>query len=235
MKLAVIIPGDYSKEVCEDRHNYLNTLVSPGTELKIFTTGGTPSLSSIVDIALISSGLVNRSMEAEKEGFDGILIHWMFDDGFAAARAAVEIPVVGLGSALYHIAAQLAGRAGLIVSNEKTLPEHRRRIKSMGFSDHIISIRALDIPAPQMVERKDELEKKFVEIAKYQINGGDAQLIIAGHGGIFPALGSGSRERIEKNLGVPVLDAPGIGLKTLELLVNLKLTHSKKAYPSPTK
>jgi len=97
------------------------------------------------------------------------------------------------------------------------------------------SMRPLNIPILQMVERKDEVEKKFVEIAKYQINEEGAQLIIAGTGSIFPALGSGSRERIEQKLGVPVLEGSGIAIKTLEMLVNLKLTHSKKTYPSSTR
>ena len=51
---------------------------------------------------------------------------------------------------------------------------------------------------------------------------------------MLATIGFGSRERIEQKLGVPVLEAPGIGIKTLETLVNLKLSHSKKAYPSPT-
>ena len=75
MKLAVILPGDYPKEFCEHRQRYLSALISPGTELKIVTTGGTPSLTSIIDLAFVAPGMVNRAMEAEKEGFDGVLIH----------------------------------------------------------------------------------------------------------------------------------------------------------------
>ena len=77
------------------------------------------------------------------------------------------------------------------------------------------------------------MEYKFVEIARRQISEEGAELIISGSGSIFPALGTGSRERIEKKLGVPVLEGSGIALKTLELMVNLKLTQSKKSYPSP--
>lgn len=75
MKLTVILPGDYGEELCEHRQRYLSTLLSPGAEVKIVTTGGTPSLTSIVDLALIAPGMVNRTMEAEKGGFDGVLIH----------------------------------------------------------------------------------------------------------------------------------------------------------------
>lgn len=99
--------------------------------------------------------------------------------------------------------------------------------------DRMTSMRPLNIPILQMAERKDEVEKKFVEIAKYQINEESAQLIVAGTGSIFPALGIGSKERLEQILGVPILDGSSIAIKTLEMLIFLKIRHSKKTYPSP--
>jgi allantoin racemase len=129
----------------------------------------------------------------------------------------------------------LADKFGVVCGNEKTIPELERRIKLMDCYDRMTSIRALNIPILEMVERKDEVENKFIEISKYQINGEGAQLIVAGTGAIFPALGFGSREKIEKKLGVPVLEGAGIAIKTMEMLIDLKLVHSKKAYPSPKK
>lgn len=104
----------------------------------------------------------------------------------------------------------------------------------MGCYDRMTSMRPLNIPMLQMLARKEEVEKKFIEIAQYQIHEEDAQLIVAGNGFIFPALGFGSRERIQQILGVPILEGPVIAIKTLEMLVNLNLAHSKRAYPSPT-
>jgi allantoin racemase len=142
---------------------------------------------------------------------------------------------VGAGSATYHLAYQLADKFGVVASNTKTVPELTRRIKMMGCYDRMTSMRPLDIPMLQMMARKEEVEKKFIEIAQDQINEEDAQLIVAGNGFIFPALGFGSRERIQKMLGVPILEGPAIAIQTLEMLINLKLTHSKKTYPSPNK
>jgi hypothetical protein len=75
VKLAVILPGDPGREVCEQRESYLNTFASPGTEIKVFSSGGTQKISSGIDFALISPGGVKRAMEAEKNGFDGVVIH----------------------------------------------------------------------------------------------------------------------------------------------------------------
>jgi hypothetical protein len=75
MKLAVILPGNYEQELCEHRETYLNEFVSSGTKIKVFKTGGTQSITSIVDLALISSGALNKTLEAEKSGFEGVLLH----------------------------------------------------------------------------------------------------------------------------------------------------------------
>ena len=141
--------------------------------------------------------------------------------------------MVGAGSATYHLAYQLADKFAVVASNEKTVPELTRRIKLMGCYDRMTSMRPLNIPMLQMAEHKDEVEEKFIDIARYQIDEEGAQLIVAGNGYIFPALGLGSREKIQRRLGVPVLEGPPIAIKTIEMLVNLKLTHSKKTYPHP--
>lgn len=157
----------------------------------------------------------------------------MFDLGIEAARAAVKIPVVGLGSATYHVAAELADRFAIICTNEKTVPEHMRRLRLMGFNDNIISIKSVNIPILESIERREELESKFFEIAKTQINVEGAQLIIAGTGSIFAALGPGSRQKMGEQLGVPVIEGSGIALNTLEMFVKLELVQSKRAFPSP--
>jgi len=45
---------------------------------------------------------------------------------------------------------------------------------------------------------------------------------------------SGIDERLRKDLGVPVLENEGTALKVAEMLVDLKVTHSKKTYPKPS-
>jgi Asp/Glu/hydantoin racemase len=77
MKLAIILPGDYSRELCERREEYLYNFASADTEIKVFTTGGTKSVTSNVDFALVSPGAMKRAIEVDKNGFDGIVLHGM--------------------------------------------------------------------------------------------------------------------------------------------------------------
>ena len=76
MKLAYIMPGDYGKEYCEEKERYLKGFTSPGTEIKVFTTGATPfkSITSVTDMALIAPGAVKQVRDAEKTGYDGVIL-----------------------------------------------------------------------------------------------------------------------------------------------------------------
>jgi len=103
----------------------------------------------------------------------------------------------------------------------------------MGCYDRMTSMRSFNVPIPEMGERRQEVEEKFIEIAQYQINEEDAQLIVEGCLAIFFHLGDGARERLEQRLGIPVLEGSGIAIKTLEMVVSLRVTHSKRTYPSP--
>jgi len=86
---------------------------------------------------------------------------------------------VGFGSAMYHIAYQLTDKFGVVVANDKTMPELGRKIKSMSCYDRIVSMIPLNIPIEEAY--KDEIENKFVEIGRYQIDEQGANLIAAGH------------------------------------------------------
>jgi hypothetical protein len=75
MKLAVILPGDYGRDVCQSREEYFKSFLSAGTELEVFSTGGTKSIANGIDFALIAPGTVTRAVEAEDAGFDGVLLN----------------------------------------------------------------------------------------------------------------------------------------------------------------
>ena len=83
----------------------------------------------------------------------------------------------------------------------------------------------------ELSQRKDELELKFIELAKKQIDEEGAQAIVPGCLLYLPTLGPGSRERLEGILGVPVVNGSAIAIRFAEMMVSLKLSQSKRAYP----
>lgn len=231
MRIAIILPGEYGRDACEKRRGYFLDFADKTTDLTVVSTGGTESLRCGADFAFLAPRAISLSMTFEKGGYDGILLHGMCDFGSEYIRSVVRIPVVGAGGATFHLACQLADAIGVISANSFTVKEVKRRTEVMGFSKPIVAWEALDVPVKEIEGRKEEVEMLFTQIAQRQISDKGAQVIITGSGGILPSLGKGSRERLEDKLQVPVLDGCVIGLKTLEMMVQLGLSHSRTAYP----
>ena len=76
MKIYYLMPGKYGPEYCSEKAAYLSAYTSSGTDLQVFSTGDSAalSISSVVDMALIGPATVARVMEAERTGFDGVIL-----------------------------------------------------------------------------------------------------------------------------------------------------------------
>jgi allantoin racemase len=126
----------------------------------------------------------------------------------------------------------LADKFGVVTLPDEITPELLRRWRLIGIaSDRITSVRSINIPAFELSEKKHELETKFIELAKKQIDEEGAQAIVPGCFLYIPILGPDSSERLERLLGVPVINGSPLAVKFAEMMVTLNLRHSKKAYP----
>lgn len=83
------------------------------------------------------------------------------------------------------------------------------------------------IPVLKMREDPEETYQALKRAAEKAVNEG-ADVVILG----CTAL-SGMAARLNKELGIPVLENLGTAVKIAEMLVDLGVTHSKKAYPKP--
>ena len=231
-RLAVLIPGILTPEYLAARVNHLKKFVSSDTEIKpLVFSGPTRDIKVGGDVSLLAAETREIAIEVEREGFDALIIHGICDFGIEAARGAVSIPVVGLGSAVFHLASQLADRFGVVTKSDATIPEFSRRIQLMGCFDRITSMRPLNVRETDLLDKRDEVEKKFLDIARHQVEQEGAQLIVAGYSAILGILSDGARQELESSLGVPVIDGVPVAMKTAEMLVDLKMTHSRRAYP----
>ena len=231
-RLAAIIPGELSQRDLSLRVRHMKRYVNTSDEIIPYTfKGEVRAIKTGADVSLLSAETMELSIQAESDRCDAVIIHGICDFGIEAARGAVDIPVVGLGSAVFHLACQLGDRIGVVSKSDSTIPEFTRRIWLMGCADRMTSMRPLNIDEQALIDRNRELKKRFIEIATYQIEHEMAQVIVAGYSAIFGVLPEGSREEIEGILGVPVLDGVPVAVKTAKILADLNLIHSRKAYP----
>ena len=230
--IGVIIPGKLSKAALDARVFHLKHFITPPDDIIPFTfQGEIRGIKTGADVSLLAPETVKLAIRAERDGCAAVIIHGICDFGIEAARGAVDIPVVGLGSSVIHLACQLGDRYGVVSKSDATIPEFTRRIQLMGCADRMTSMRPLNIPESALIDRTRELKKRFLEIAKHQIDQEGAHVIVAGYSAIFGVLPEGSREEMEDTLGVPVLDGVAVACKTAKMWIDLSLRQSRKAYP----
>lgn len=170
---------------------------------------------------------LKEAEEAEKEGYDGVIIYCFNDPAVRAAKEKLSIPVIGIMEASLHFASMLGRKFSIIATlNEgKTATEDLLRL--YGFKEKCASVRTLGMEILELND-KYKLEKAIYKSCEEAIKKDDADVIIFGCGGIL-----GVKEKCS-NLGIPIIEPGGAALKLCEDIIELKLSQSKKAYPFPT-
>ena len=233
MKLAVILPGAVSSGAEEE----IKGLVSASTEVVVL--GAANGLLAVAgDIDLKGPEAAMLAMQAEADGCDAIVLDGMCDFGLPIVRGAVSIPVVGAATATYNLVYQLARSFGVVSINAEMNPMFLRAIRECGCEERMTSIRSLERSLKLTAEGADipyspeDWEAELIKAARPQVEQEDAQCIVVACASIFGLLPEGAIERMEKELGVIIVDPQPIAIKTAEMLASLKLSHSKIEYPT---
>jgi Asp/Glu/hydantoin racemase len=172
---------------------------------------------------------VANAIDAEKNGYDAFLIGHFQDSGLHEARAAVDIPVLGLGETSMLHACTLGQTAGLVTIDPIFIAWHREQIARYGLTERIIGVTAMEklevadyVAACGEDEAFNKVLAAFEHAARPLVEAGAEVLIPAGG---LPALVLSQRAGVEVGRavvlnGVPVLAKHGeaaIALKQLGL------------------
>jgi allantoin racemase len=233
----------HSSELESHIKKLLRSYASPDTTFELAypeDLGGGAVLSLLEERKALSGlhhiletpALVKKAIEAEREGFDGVIQSNTFDPGVEASRLAVRIPVIGLLRASLHFAASLCDRFALIVPLETHIPHTMRMVQTYGMSGFVCGIRTVGLyDTGDLSGYHDTVIERTLAVGKELVAQG-AQAIIPLGGKIYPYVVT--PEEIEPHLGVPVINTKAVGVSYAELMARNHIKHSIKAYPCPT-
>ena len=170
---------------------------------------------------------VQEAEKAEREGYDGVIIHCFGDPGLRAAKEKLNIPIVGINESSIHIASILGNKFSIISPNP-TLGMTNDKIKLYGFEHKCASIRSIRISVLDLEKDKNLVAERVFEEAKKAVDEDGADTIVYGCGAIL-----GVEERILKELKVPVVVPGFAGLKALEALIFMRIAQSKHYFRTP--
>jgi len=197
----------------------LTGVVDAQTQLEYRSLGTGPEhLQYKTYRAAILMQLVSMIKQAENEGFDAVIVGCFLDPGLEEGREITEDTlVVGPGEASTHIAVTLGNKFSVLVTHKNAIPEMEAHLKNRGLWDKLATFKSVEIGVLELQQDRQATLRRFREAAKEAIEKDGAEVIILGCTGAH-----GFFERLQQDLGVPVID-PGIAaVKYAEFLVEIK-------------
>jgi Asp/Glu/hydantoin racemase len=158
---------------------------------------------------------------AERDGFDAYAMCTLPNPMLREARSLVEIPVVGLGEASFHLATMYGQRFAVLLFIDRMVPLYREQIRAYGLAErcadvHASGLRFQDVlagyaePGPVIERFSDAVRKVVAETG--------ADVVIPGEVPLSLLLARNGVSRIDE---VPVIDTFAVTLKVTETMVDL--------------
>lgn len=230
-RIRVVTPvvGTYPPDV-------LASLGGVGSEVtNVDLSHGPGSLESGFEESFSVPETLLKVVAAERDGVDAAVIDCMRDPGLQAARELVSIPVVGPAEATMHLASMLGQRFSIVTVLSRLVPLFENLSRVYGVADKLSSVRSVEIPVLELEKDADRLLRALVEQSVNCIVEDAAHVIVFGCTGML-----GYARRVQDGLeqlgheGIPVIDPLPTALRMAELLIDLRLSHSKQTYPKPS-
>ena len=227
VKIKVIIPVSTDKWDHNVQADY-GRVKGPETIIEaIHLKHGPEAIQSEYDEAAAAGHVLKEITKTGGDEYDAIIIYCFSDPGVLGAREISSIPVLGIGESSQLFALGLADRCGIITTLQQSVARIRRKLEARGLARRFSSVRPLDIPVLEY-DQKEKVSGRALELARIMVEQDGAEVLILGCGSLL-----GIGEQIQEEMAVPVVEPGIVTLKHAELLVSLKLSHSKRSYMTP--
>jgi Asp/Glu/hydantoin racemase len=209
----------------ERLNEYLNEIARDGVSVDIRGVSPPDRWFGRLTELRCAAVAVDNALAAEDEGYDAFVLGHFQDSGLFEARSAVSIPVVGLGEASMHWAAQLGRLMALVSIDPVFTAWHWEQAERYGLRDRVAGVVGLEATvedfAPAFAGDSDayaRLVEAFRREVEPLVEQGAEVIVPAG--GLFGLLTA--RERGFRVGHAPVLNCVAVALKWAEAAVDLR-------------
>ncbi|MCF3973082.1 aspartate/glutamate racemase family protein [Paracoccus salsus] len=164
-----------------------------------------PLLTTPQDMINAASGVVEIGRAAASDPSVGAIIVAAFSDpGLAELRAAVDLPVFGIGEEVFHEAAR-DGRNFAIVTvtpDEGLIESFRQKAAALGYGAQYRGTRVTEGEPNELVQNPDRLDAALAEAVRVAVDQDGAEAVIMGGGPL-----SASALRLQPQFDEPLVVA----------------------------
>jgi allantoin racemase len=203
-------------------------VAGPGVTVEaVSPASGPPSIESHFDDAMSVPGVLAEVAAGERDGVDAYVIACFGDPGLLAAREVATGPVVGIAEAAMRTAAYLGRGFSVVTTLARTVGHTRDLAESYGLGRHCLGVHATGIPVVEL-ETDPQAYATVLRAARAALDNDGSDVIVLGCAGMADLCA-----RLQRELGVPVLDGVAAAVTTAEQLVRLGLTTSARGEFAP--
>ena len=186
------------------------------------------------DLLLSDLAYAEAAMRAEAEGYDAVVIGALPDYGIAAARAAVDIPVVGCGQASVQTALGLGDRFAIVTIWPETMSYiYDRILRDNHAEQRCTSVRYVSSPEEQAsLSEQENFLTEMKAGREHMIERILLQIEAAADEGVGSViLGCNCMTPVARTLAartsVPIVDPTAAGYRAAESLLALGVSHRR--------
>ncbi len=227
---VAFVMGDYAEADKKLREDVAKSYATAEIEVGIVSVPPQPMGGlGPAEIQLVAPYYHAGYLKAEREGYDAAVPLGSLDLGVDGGRSLVDIPIIGPCEAMFHVAAQLGDRFGVICYHQSVIPRQITQTRMYGMESWIAGRRASGFKLKDINANKDLMIKNFVAAARSLIDEDGADVIIA-HG-ITQCPVMIKPDWLSKELGVPVVEGIGAPIRMAAMMAGLGLRHSRRRWP----
>lgn len=197
----------------------LNAITDDATTVDVvsFDPPGPRHLEFATHGAAIAPRLLSTVRWAKQAGYDAATIGCFYDPGLRAAREiAGEMVVTAPAEACLHTATVLGGKVSILVANRTCMAEIREAAERVGLAHQVASYRDLDMRVSDFQADTDSTVERILAHSRDAVTRDGADVVVLGC-----TLEYGLGQQVQREIGVPVLDATSTPVVFAEYLVSL--------------
>lgn len=203
---------------------------SPGTTIDaVQPSFGAPSIEGHHDDVWAAAGVCEQVRLGEAEGVDAQVIACFGDPGLHAARELARGPVIGVAEAAFHAASLLATGFSVVTTLVRTVVIAEHLVLQYGFERKCRGIHGTDIAVLALDDPTSDAYARILASAREALRADRSSAIVLGCAGMANLC-----QRLQAELGVPVVDGVAAAVRLAEALAGLGLGTSKQGdYAKP--
>ncbi len=183
---------------------------------------GSEVLESYYDEAISAPYIIEKVKQANRAGYDAIIIAAFCDPGIEALKEISDVPVYGTAETTFSVALLLGNKFAILTEKKHKESVKIQQVRKMGLESRFAGVRALGMGVMDIGEEEEKVKIRGIEAARQMIEQDKAEVIIMGCASM-----AGYSQEMEDVLGVPILDPVTVTYKVVEGLTELRIMHSK--------